>query len=155
MNTEFCILVDMSIHSGENRFFIYDFGKNSTIKSGLCSHGCCDNAWGSDYTKQNPVFSNIPGSHCSSVGKYRIGKRGYSNWGINVNYRLHGLETTNSKAYSRDIVLHSWDMVPDRELFPEGTPEGWGCPAISNKLMRELDKMLKKSHTPVLLWIYN
>lgn len=155
LNTEYCILVDMSIHSGRNRCFVYQFKNDSIINSGLCSHGCCEGNWATDRTKSKPKFSNVPESHCSSIGKYKIGNRGYSNWGININYKLHGLESTNSNAYSRIIVLHSWDMISEKEVYPKGTPEGWGCTAISNNLMRKLDVLLKNSDKPVLMWVYN
>tara|TARA_R110000850_G_scaffold192373_3_gene319255 strand:- start:127 stop:684 length:558 start_codon:yes stop_codon:yes gene_type:complete len=154
MNTEFCLLVDMSRHSGKNRLFVYQFANDSILSAGLCSHGCCDGAWGSDQSKEEPKFNNIPESHCSSLGKYKIGSRGYSNWGININYKLHGLEASNSKAFSRAIVLHSWDMVGDNETYPSGTPEGWGCPAVSNNQMKFLDGLLKNVEKPVLLWVY-
>ena len=154
LNLDFCILVDMQLHSGKNRFFVYDFKLDSITYKGLCSHGCCDNAWGQDYSKTNPRFNNIPDSHCSSLGKYKLGKRGYSNWGIHVNYKMHGLDSTNSKAYERFIVLHSWKDVADSETFPVGTPEGWGCPAISNKLLKTIDPLLQKSKKDVLFWIY-
>jgi hypothetical protein len=154
LSTDFCILIDMSIHSGKYRMFVYDFERDSVIIEGLCSHGCGDSNWGSDATKTKPKFSNVSESHCSSLGKYRIGNRGYSNWGINVNYKLHGLEKTNSNAYKRLIVFHSWNMVPDKELYPKGTPEGWGCPAISDDNMKAIDKLLKRIKTPVLMWIY-
>jgi len=45
-------------------------------------------------------------------------------------------------------------MVPDTELYPDGTPEGWGCPAVSNNQMKFIDELIKKSDTPLLLWIY-
>lgn len=154
LNTEICVLVDMSIHSGKNRLFVYDLINKTIILEGLCSHGCCENAWGTTSTKSNPIFSNVENSHCSSLGKYKIGQRGYSNWGINVNYKLHGLEESNSNAYERFIVLHSWNMVPSQELYPEGTPEGWGCPAVSNLLMKKLDELLKRCKEPVLFWVY-
>lgn len=155
LNTDFYILIDMSNHSGKERLFVYDFKTDSILLSGLCSHGCGNKLWSGDMTKTFPGFSNTPNSHLSSLGKYRIGKRGYSNWGIHVNYRLHGLEETNSNAFSRDIVLHSWEKVADHEIFPNGTPEGWGCPAVSNKIMEKLDKLLRHSKKPVLLWIKN
>ncbi|MBD80030.1 MAG: peptidase [Crocinitomicaceae bacterium] len=154
LNSQFCILLDMSIHSGKNRIFIYDFKKDSITSTGLCSHGCCESDWGSDWTKDNPTFSNVHESHCSSLGKYKVGKRGYSSWGININYKLLGLEASNSNAYDRLIVLHSWDWVKAEEVYPDGAPEGWGCPAISNQLMKQVDHLLKKSKSPVLLWIY-
>lgn len=154
MNTDYCILIDMSIHSGKKRLFVYDFKTDSLMSSGLCSHGCCQLMWGLDWTKTTPKFSNVPNSHCSSLGKYRLGARGYSNFGIHVNYKLHGLESTNSKALERCIVLHSWEMVTDEETYPKGTAEGWGCPAVSNAQMMYLDDLLKKAEKPVLLWIY-
>jgi len=153
-STRFCMLADMSLHSGIKRMFIWDFEKDTVILSGLVSHGCGSNPWGADATRLKPVFSNVPESYCSSQGKYKIGKRGYSNWGININYRLHGLEKGNSNALKRQIVLHSWDRITDHELFPGGTPEGWGCPAVSDNFMRAADKLLADSKKPVLLWIY-
>lgn len=154
LNQEYCILVDMSKHSGKKRLFLWSFSEKRVVLSGLCSHGCGEAQWASDETKTSPVFSNTPESHCSSLGKYKIGKRGYSNWGINVNYKLHGLEKSNSNAYKRIIVLHSWVDIPDKEPYPAGTPEGWGCPSVSNSVMRKLDAILKKQKKPMLLWIY-
>ncbi len=154
MNTTFCILIDMSIPSGKNRIMVYNFTSKSVEKSGLCSHGCGTNPWGATLSKENPVFSNVAESHCSSLGKYKIGARGYSNWGINVNYQLHGLESTNSNSVSRQIVLHSWDAVSEIEVYPNGTPEGWGCPAVSDNMMRYIDSKLKASGGNILMWVY-
>lgn len=153
-NTDICLLIDMSIHSGKKRAFLYDLKKDSILASGMCAHGCGSNPWGETFTKDKPVFSNTPDSHCTSIGKFKIGKRGYSNWGIKVNYVLHGLESTNSNAQKRQIVLHSWEDVPDNEIYPNGSPEGWGCPAVSNAFMRVIDPELKASSKPVLLWMF-
>jgi len=155
MNTDFCILIDMKIHSGRNRFFIWDFKKDTITHSFLVGHGCCDNPWGKDYSKENPSFSNIENSHCSSLGKYKIGERGVSSWGVKTKYLLHGLEETNSNALKRVIVFHSWEAVSDVETFPKGTPEGWGCPTLSNYNFRLIDQKLKNVNRPVLMWIYN
>jgi len=154
MNTDFCILVDMSLHSGIKRFFVWDF-KNKTIsKQYLVGHGCGTNSWSADDSKASPQFSNEDGSHLSALGKYKLGERGYSNWGINVKYLMHGLEETNSNALKRFIVFHSWDLMSDEDVFPKGSPEGWGCPTISNNAMKEIDPMLQKVGKPVLMWIY-
>lgn len=153
LNSEFFFLIDLKKHSGLKRFYVWDF-KNDTIKNSfLVSHGCGKNPWGKDTSKENAEISNTDGSHASSVGKYIIGERGYSNWGINVNYLLYGKDITNNKALQRQIVLHSWDAVPDEEVYPNGTPEGWGCPAVSNSSMKIIDEMLKKSNKKVLLWV--
>ena len=154
-NTDFCILIDMRVHSGLKRFFVWDFIKDSVTYSFLVSHGCGSNPWATDYTKENPVFSNEDGSHCSSLGKYKIGQRAYSNWGVHIKYVLHGLEKSNNNALARYIVFHSWEETPNEEIYPDGTPEGWGCPTLSNENFQLIDPILKKSEKPVLMWVYN
>ncbi|MFC6267116.1 murein L,D-transpeptidase catalytic domain-containing protein [Frigoriflavimonas asaccharolytica] len=155
LNDDFCILIDLGIHSGRKRFFVWDFKKNQVIDEFLVGHGCGDNQWSADNSKENPTFSNEVDSHRSSLGKYKLGKRGFSNWGVNINYIMHGLEKTNSNAVERIIVFHSWEAVSDEEIYPAGTPEGWGCPTISNKSFLALDPMIKNSQKPVLMWIYS
>ena len=155
MDSEICILADMQVHSGKTRMAVWNFNTDTIIASGLVSHGCGSNPWGKDKSKDRPVFSNAFDSHCSSLGKYSIGERGYSSWGIHVKYLLHGLEAGNSNALRREIVLHGWDAITDQETFPNGAPEGWGCPAVSNTFMQRLDDLLKHRRKPVLLWIYN
>lgn len=67
---------------------------------------------------------------------------------------MHGLEESNSNALSRVIVFHSWDLMSDYEVFPKGSPEGWGCPTVSNNAMKIIDERLKNAKAPVLMWIY-
>ena len=153
-NTDFCLLADMSLHSGIKRLFVWDFKKDTISNRYLVGHGCGDDYWSYDFSKENPVFSNTPDSHCSSLGKYKIGERGYSNWGIHVKYLLHGLEETNSNALSRQIVLHGWKLMSNNEIYPFGSPEGWGCPTVSNDAMKAIDEKLKDSDKPVLLWMF-
>lgn len=155
MDLKLCLLADMQVHSGKERMVVWDFSKDTVIASGLVSHGCGAAPWGKDKSRDKPVFSNAFDSHCSSLGKYKIGDRGYSSWGIHVKYLMHGLEAGNSNALRREIVLHSWDAITDREVYPDGTPEGWGCPAVSNTFMKQLDQLLQHRRKPVLLWIYN
>lgn len=155
MDTNFCVLVNMGMHSGLNRFYIWKFSKDTFIKAFPVSHGCGMNSWNSDYSKENAVFSNEDGSHCSALGKYKLGERGYSNWGINVKYLMHGLDKTNNNSLARQIVFHSWENIPDNEVYPNGTPEGWGCPAISNNNFLIIDPLIQASKKPVLMWIFN
>ena len=90
------------------------------------------------------------------MGKYRIGKRAYSLWGINVHYELHGLEETNN-AYKRIVVLHSHSPITQDEIYPSHLPLGWsfGCPVMDDETIKYLDEKLQKSQKPVLLWIFN
>ena len=155
MDTNYCILVDMSIHSGKNRLFVWNFNLKEIELSGICSHGSCDGETGLGYSHKEAKFSNVPNSYCSSKGKYKVGNRGYSNWGIHVNYKIHGMEPTNNNAYKRIIVLHSWEAVPNKEIYPKHAPNSLGCPMVSNEMMSLLDDKLKNKKTPVLLWIYS
>lgn len=155
MNTDFCILIDMSLHSGLSRFMIWDFKENKITNKYLVGHGCGSNSWSSDGSKDGPKFSNEDGSHLSALGKYQLGERGRSDWGIHVKYLMHGLEQTNNNALKRFIVFHSWDLMSDEEVYPKGSPEGWGCPTISNNAMKELDPIIQNSEKPLLMWIYN
>ncbi len=38
-NTDFCILIDMSLHSGVKRFFIWDFQQDTITHRFLVGHG--------------------------------------------------------------------------------------------------------------------
>ena len=155
MNLNICILIDMGIHSGMNRFFVWDFKSDSVLYRFPVGHGCGINEWGKDESKDDPVFSNVENSHCSSLGKYKIGERAYSDWGVKIKYFMHGLESTNSNALKRFIVFHSWDAVSSSEIYPQGIPEGWGCPTISYENFNLIDPLIKKADKPILMWIYN
>ena len=151
MDTTVVIFIDFSTHSGKNRLFVYGYESGKILKSSLCSHGV-----GKVETEDSDevVFSNVPESYCSSRGKYKIGARGWSNWGTHFNYKLHGLESTNNNAYKRIIVLHSYEFIDDKEIYPEELVNSLGCPMISNNTMKYLDVVIKKAKQPVLMWIY-
>ena len=155
LNKDFFFLIDLAEHSGYKRFFQWDFNKKSFVDTFMVSHGCGKELFSAYFTSDKAVVSNVPNSHKSSVGKYIIGQRGISKWGIKVKYLLHGQESTNNNAAKRAIVLHSWEMVKDNAVYPAGTAEGWGCPAVSNNAMRKIDKSIKSSKKRTLLWILN
>ena len=153
-NTDFCILIDMKIHSGKYRMFVYDFKKQEVERKALLAHGA-----GKDDKKSTgaePLFSNEEGSWLTSLGKYKTGARAYSQYGINVHYKLHGLEASNSNAFKRIIVLHSFTPVSSFEIYPFHLPMGWsmGCPVTDDETMTWLDAKLKDTKKPVLLWIF-
>jgi hypothetical protein len=153
LNDTYFFLVDLSVHSGKKRFYVCDFSTQKITDRYMVSHGCGAVFWSKDYSKENAEISNEANSHCSSVGKYIIGKRGVSSWGIKVNYQLYGMDKTNSNASKRSIVLHSWNAIKDDEVYPDGAPEGWGCPSVSNNSMKEIIKKIESSQKRTLLWI--
>ncbi|VXC18541.1 Peptidase [Flavobacterium sp. 9AF] len=152
-NTDYYYLIDLSQHSGKNRFFIYDFNKQQIVDKNLVTHGSCDQFEDNPKKWEKVKFDVRNNSHCSMNGKYKIGNRDYSSWGIKVKYWMHGLEKSNATAVDRVVVLHSWNAVKNEEIYPKYSPLSWGCPAVSNSFMEKLDKQLQQSQKPVLLWI--
>lgn len=151
---EHAILIDYGRHSGKNRFFVWNFVENRVEIASLVAHGYGNK--GFESSNQAITFSNTPNSYASSLGKYRIGARAPSQWGINIHYKMHGLEPTNDKAFERYIVLHSFEMIPEEEQYPAYLPMGFsqGCPVIDNSTMRQVDQLLQRKEKPVLLWAY-
>ena len=100
---------------------------------------------------------HLPNLFLAIRREYKVGIRAYSKWGINVHYKLHGLEPTNDNAFKRIVVLHSYTPLLATEVYPSHLPLGMsqGCPVICNETMRQIDVLLKAETKPVLLWIYN
>ena len=145
-NSSFCFLIDMSISSGQNRFFVYDLKNDSILKSGLVTHGRCNENW-----LEGRKYGNTIGCGCTSLGKYRIGNNYNGRFGLA--YKLFGLEKTNDKAFSRYVVLHSHSCVPEKELN-EDICQSDGCPIVSRDFLQYLAPLLNDSLKPVLLWIF-
>lgn len=147
LNTRFCFLIDMSRPSGKNRFFVYNLEKDSVEMAGLVAHGRCNEDW-----LEGRRYSNIDGSGCTSLGRYKTG--GSYNGQFGLAYKLYGLDATNSNAYARFVVLHAYDYVPDMEVSPKEICQSNGCPMVSPAFLKRLVPRLNQSARPVLLWIY-
>jgi hypothetical protein len=147
MNTEYCFLIDMSILSGKKRFFVYCFQKDSIIHEALVAHGNCFQSW-----LEGRKYSNSVGSGCTSLGKYRVGNSYTGKFG--TSYKLHGLESSNSNAFERTVVLHAYNDVPEQETVDEICQSN-GCPMVSPGFFKILQKMISHSKSPILLWIYD
>lgn len=147
-NSSLCFLVDMRLPSGKNRFFVYDLNKDSILLAGLVAHGCGNNNF-----SRTPSFSNINGSGCTSLGKYRIGYPYQGQFG--PAYKLYGLDSTNDQAYRRNVVLHSYSEVPEEETDPYPICNSRGCAMVSPGFLKQLQPLINKSKKPVLLWIFD
>ncbi len=149
-NAEYIFLVDMSLPSGKNRFFVYNLKKGTAEHAALVTHGVGSNKYDTDEPLQ---FSNMPYSFKTSVGKYKIGNAYHGRFGLA--YKLYGLDSTNDKAYERAIVLHGHKQIPDTETFPGFIIVSAGCPTVSPAFLGILNKYITAAKKPILLWIYN
>lgn len=145
-DTSVVFMIDFAIPNGRKRFFVCDLNTGAVLKSGLVTHGSCN-------TKYLSVaeFSNEPGCGCSSAGKYRIGGAYKGNFGDA--YKLYGLDSTNSNAYNRYIVLHSHSCVPDNDIYPSQICNSQGCPTVSPLFLKDLQTILSQKKKPVLMWM--
>ncbi len=145
-NDVICFLVDMSLPSGQNRFFVYNFKRDTLQNSGLVTHGRCNELW-----LEGRKYGNTVGCGCTSLGKYKVGY-GYSGR-FGLAYKLYGLDKTNSNAFKRYVVLHAHDCVPETEVKEE-ICQSDGCPTVSPGFLQQLKPIIDRSEKPVLLWIY-
>ncbi len=145
-NKEVFFLIDMRIPSNKYRFFVYDAKKNQVTDSGLVAHGS-----GSETATDELQFSNTDGSLMTSLGKYYIGNSYNGTFG--KAYRMYGLDKTNSNAFTRNIVLHSYHKMPyDEQISP--IVLSWGCPMVNEKFYLRIQSILDKSDKNILMYIY-
>jgi hypothetical protein len=117
-------VVDFSLPSFSQRFFIVSADGGKILRSTLVAHGR-----GSDPSvvpSATPTrFSNWPGSEASCLGSFVTGARYMGRHGPSL--RIRGLDPTNDNAERRDIVIHSAayvDEVRARAQIPVGWSEG-------------------------------
>lgn len=139
-NTNYCILIDFSRHSGERRMHLVDLNTTKVVKSFAVAQG-----------RGDAGFSNVPGSNCSSLGMAVTRERGGSMYGIGVKYVLEGLDTTNSSIRRRNVVLHSWGGIPPFGIFPLPLYQSKGCPTVANKTLTAIDKLIKGQRNKQLI----
>ncbi len=147
MSTEYCFLVDMSLPSGRNRFFVYDLKKDAVIHAGLVAHGSCNETF-----LARPRFSNEVKTGCSSLGKYKVGEFYKGKYG--KSFRLYGLDNCNSNAYKRAVVIHGFDCIPDEEIYPRVLCNSMGCVMVSYKFFDRVSRIINKADKPIVLWVY-
>lgn len=145
-NKDVFFLIDMRIPSNKYRFFVFDTKINKITDSGLVAHGS-----GSETETEELKFSNKDGSLMTSLGKYYIGNSYNGTFG--KAYRMYGLDKTNSNAYTRNIVLHSYHKMPYEEQVSP-IVLSWGCPMLNEKFYLRIQSILDKSDKNVLMYIY-
>ncbi|MCD8513045.1 MAG: murein L,D-transpeptidase catalytic domain family protein [Nitrincola sp.] len=130
-------VIDFSLPSTEKRLWIFDLANHELLLEELVAHG---NNTGDKYATD---FSNIVGSHQSSIGLFRtqesyFGRHGYS-------LRLDGLEPgVNDNARERAIVIHAADYVDPEWIERYGRiGRSQGCPAVRPEVVDQVVDNLK------------
>lgn len=142
------LLIDMSVPSGKYRFFIYNTTTRTILSQGLTTHGV-----GSGHNTEHYIeFSNAENSNCTPLGKYIIGNSYYGQGGLR--YSLIGLDTSNSKAQKRHIIIHTSSFIPNEEQ-DEPLMQSQGCPIVSEKFFAELHQFIQSQKgKKVMLYIF-
>lgn len=146
-NNELAFFIDMRVMSGKNRFIVYDLINDKIMDQGLVAHGI-----GSE-TENKPElkFSNANSSFCTALGKYYVGKDYVGKFG--KAYKLYGLDSTNSNAFARSIVLHKYDKVPYEEQ-DKAIVHSLGCPMVNEIYYDRIQKLIDNSKRNIILDIY-
>ena len=150
LNESYCLFLDYGIPSGKPRLFVWSFIERRIIYAAYAMHGP-----GKGSSDEKPVFSNVPGSNCSSVGRFEVTKnRGNRN---RTGLRLIGLDMSNRSAYSRGIMVHSsrWvDKNKWRKYIPLNEKSCKGCVTVSSRDMAFINKLVGREKKNLLLWSY-
>ncbi len=145
-NSHLGIFINFKHHSGSKRFCLVNLDSQTCILDGLVCHGK-----GKFVYSETAKFSNEIGSNCSSEGFYKIGGKYEGKFG--TSYKLHGLNSSNSMAFKRFVVLHAHECVPISPV-PVTICQSEGCPTLAPEVLKKLEPYLDQSKKPVLLWIY-
>jgi len=124
-NLDTLAVADFSTHSSKPRFHLVDLNSGA-VRSFLVAHGK-----GSDpaHTGWLKSFSNEPGSEATSQGAYLTGDPYVGKHGLSR--RLTGLDSDNSNALDRGIVIHSAWYVSEDMTRGQGIGRSQGCFALS------------------------
>lgn len=130
-------VIDYSKKSIEKRLWVFDLSRNKLIFETYVTHGARSG-------KTQPTrFSNVDGSHQSSIGVFTTAETYHGSHGYSL--RLDGHERgINHNARKRAIVFHGANYVNETYIRRAGTlGVSWGCPAVDSKISRRLIDTIK------------
>ena len=140
-NRDFIGVVDFSLPSRSPRFHVVKLSDGS-VRSHLVAHGR-----GSDpaHTGWLERFSNEPRSNATSAGAYKTGALYAGSHGRSM--RLEGLDSSNSNALSRAIVVHGAWYVSEEMVGSLGVlGRSEGCFALDNSRLANVVSALGPGH---------
>lgn len=130
-------VIDYSRPSTQQRLWVFDLARPALLFAEHVAHG---SGTGDNLARR---FSNVDGSHQSSLGLFRtaetyVGGNGYS-------LRMDGLEPgINDRARDRSIVMHgAWYVDPDLARRQGRLGRSYGCPAVRPAIARPVIDTLR------------
>jgi len=129
-------LIDFSMPSDQRRFFIVDLLTGDMLFDEYVAHG--EGSQDPNDIRMANDFSNVSGSHMSSLGMMRAAETYYGSWGYSL--RLDGLDGSyNDAVRPRAIVIHPSDYSTASFVNTYGyTGRSWGCPAVDPAISADL-----------------
>ena len=125
-------IVDYALPSTEKRLWVLDLEQRQVLFHELVAHGRQSGE------NEARAFSNLVGSHQSSLGVFRTGVQYEGEHGISL--RLQGLEPgINDRAEERAIVLHGAPYVSEQFAARYGRlGRSFGCPVVRAEIADSL-----------------
>ncbi len=130
-------VIDYSRPSTDKRMWVFDAAGERLLYNEHVSHG---QGSGGNYATR---FSNVEGSHATSLGLFRTAETYYGGNGYSM--RMDGLDAGfNDNARMRAIVMHgAWYANPDMIRKQGRLGRSQGCPALREGIAREVIDALK------------
>ncbi|MCQ4347925.1 murein L,D-transpeptidase catalytic domain family protein [Pseudomonas stutzeri] len=130
-------VIDFSLPSTQRRLWIFDLERRRLLLQDLVAHG---QKSGENFATR---FSNVEGSHQSSLGLFRTAESYHGQHGYSL--RMDGLEPgINDLARQRAIVIHPAPYVDPRWIGRHGRiGRSHGCPAVRPEVARMVVDSLK------------
>jgi len=128
---------DFSLSSNQPRLWVIDLKKKKVLYNTLVAHG---QGSGEEFAT---AFSNVEGSHQSSMGFFVTASTYYGDKGYSL--KLEGKDQGyNDQAFNRAIVIHAADYVSyDFIASNNRLGRSWGCPSLPTELNRPIIDLIK------------
>ena len=125
-------IIDYSLPSTEKRLWVLDLDRSQLLFHELVAHGRRSGE------NEARAFSNMVGSHQSSLGVFRTGADYAGEHGVSLH--LEGLEPgINDRAEERAIVLHGASYVSEQFVERFGRiGRSFGCPVVRSAIADSL-----------------
>jgi hypothetical protein len=137
-NDSLLTIIDFSLPSSKDRFFVINLINNQVVYKSLVSHGRNS---GDLFANR---FSNKIQSHESALGFFITGKSYEGGQGYSL--QLQGVDTGyNDHTRVRGIVIHAADYATQEFVTRYGRlGRSFGCPALPPELSRPIIDLIKE-----------